>query len=65
MFMEAFSCLKVTYMTWGKLELLYQENFFKPVVGYRNFRQRRIIKLLDSIVIGKDKYYSAADKGEI
>ena len=55
----------MTYKTWGKLELLYQEHFFKPVVGYRNFRQRRIIKLLDSIVIGKDKYYSRADKGEV
>jgi len=55
----------MTYKTWGKLELLHHENFVKPVMGYRNFRQRRIIKLLDSIVIGKDKYYSAADKGEI
>jgi len=24
---------KAAYMTWGKLGFLYQENFFKPVVG--------------------------------
>lgn len=31
---------KVTYMTWVKLECLYQANFIKPVGGIEGFREK-------------------------